>query len=959
MSPFRVAWRTALGACLIFTSFSVWAQEGEIEEIVVTGSHIKGTPTDAELPVDVVNRQDMEEIGSPSVIELVRNLGVTSGNLGETNQFQAGGQANEGMATINLRGLGASRTLVLINGRRHVSTELNGVDINALPISAIGRTEILKDGAAALYGSDAIGGVVNFITREGFEGVEIGGAYQAIEDGGDWDINGIFGTGGDRWNWMIAAEYGERDEIPFKKRDWAVRPFSENSQGGWSGIANPANILWLDGSGVQKDPECENLGGYRDSIDSCGFQFTFFDNLVEKTKQQKYYSEFNYDITPTSTFHIEGLYSFVDIPEWKTSPSYPPQSLFGPDRIALPNHPGLVDLRASYPDIPQTGAAIPINRARGVTGKLPGGDPEASPRETKTYRVAAGLDGTLFDDQLNYDISVSWSLRERDIGGNDMYIERMGYAMRGFGGPDCDRTVTGGDGTPGVGTPVSAPGVGNCEYYNPFSNAIERSAVTGFVNPNYNPAVANSAEMLDWLIADTGSSTDNELLVFDATFSGETGVQLGGGSMGYAIGGQVRRERYDFGVLDVADRSINPCPWHEDPDMAGFLFGFNENCSVPTGQLAFLAAADEEYTSRRVYGLFGELAMPITDTFNLQLALRFEDYGGNVGSTIDPKAAFSWNFAEGFTFRGSAGTTFRGPPQSILSGTGTALQFIAAQNAFKAVDVNGNPDLEPENAFTTNFGLIYQNEVFYGSIDYWFFDFKDSFQTESAQQITSAYFALGCEDGGAGVGTPECVALRSHVFPTGTNAAGLERIDTNWINGSDIQTSGFDVFAQYDFLDVFGGVLGVGIQGTYVLEYESDDFVDINGFVLAEGGDFAGFLNDGDPFTPKPELQGNVFLRYDRGIHNAQMIVRHVSSYDDIRPAASTVNDLSKVDSHTTLDLHYNVQLFDSSTYVSLAVINATDEDPPPASTDLNYDPFTHNPFGRMIKLGLKYRFTP
>ena len=221
-----MAWRAALGVCLVSTSFPVLAQQGEIEEVVVTGSYIKGTPTDAELPVDVINRADMEEVGSPSIIELVRNLGVTSGNLGETNQFQAGGQANEGVATVNLRGLGAARTLVLINGRRHVSTEANGVDINALPISAIGRMEVLKDGAAALYGSDAIGGVVNFITREGFEGVEIGGNYQAIDEAGDWDINGIFGLAGDRWNWMIAAEYGQRDELPIKERDWALRSHS-------------------------------------------------------------------------------------------------------------------------------------------------------------------------------------------------------------------------------------------------------------------------------------------------------------------------------------------------------------------------------------------------------------------------------------------------------------------------------------------------------------------------------------------------------------------------------------------------------------------------------------------------------------------------------------------------------------------------------------------------------------
>ena len=119
---------------------------------------------------------------------------------------------------------------------------------------------------------------------------------------------------------------------------------------------------------------------------------------------------------------------------------------------------------------------------------------------------------------------------------------------------------------------------------------------------------------------------------------------------------------------------------------------------------------------------------------------------------------------------------------------------------------------------------------------------------------------------------------------------------------------------------------------------------------------FAGFLNDGDPFTPKPEVQGNVFARYDHGIHNAQLIVRYVDSYTDVRPA---LDSLAKIDSYVTLDLHYNVRLFNESTDLSISVLNATDEDPPQASTDLNYDAFTHNPFGRMIKLGLRYRFSP
>ena len=91
---------------------TTWAEE-QIEEVVVTGSYIKGSPEDAELPIDVITSADLEKMGSPSIIEMVRNLGVTAANLGETNQFTSGGQANEGVATVNLRGLGAATLLLL------------------------------------------------------------------------------------------------------------------------------------------------------------------------------------------------------------------------------------------------------------------------------------------------------------------------------------------------------------------------------------------------------------------------------------------------------------------------------------------------------------------------------------------------------------------------------------------------------------------------------------------------------------------------------------------------------------------------------------------------------------------------------------------------------------------------------------------------------------------------------
>ncbi len=343
----------------------------EIEEVVVTGSYIKGTPEDAALPVDVMSQEDLREVGDPTIVEMVRNLGVTSGNLGETNQFDTrGGQAAEGVATANLRGLGSARTLVLVNNKRHVATESIGVDISMIPSIAVGRVEILKDGAAATYGSDAIGGVVNFITRENFKGLEVRGSFMDVEDSdGDTNFGVIYGGGSDDVSFVIAAEYSERSELQIKDRDWALRPFTENpAPGGWSSIGNPGSFfkaLPTPGggyallSGFNPDPNCELLTGFVPGGGPCRFQYTFFDNLIEEQEDIKVFAELNVDINDKLSFHAEALWHDMDIPEWKTSPSYPPQALLGNDRLVLPDHPGLVDLKAQNPGLFTEIAGIP------------------------------------------------------------------------------------------------------------------------------------------------------------------------------------------------------------------------------------------------------------------------------------------------------------------------------------------------------------------------------------------------------------------------------------------------------------------------------------------------------------------------------------------------------------------------------------------------------------------------
>jgi iron complex outermembrane receptor protein len=219
-----------LGALALGVSLSpVHAQS--VDEVIVTGSYIKQSAEDAPVPVDVINNEELFNLGSPSVVELIKTLGVSSGVDGETNQFQSNGL--EGTANVNLRGLGAGRNLVLLNGRRNVFSpypiseqQQLFVDINMIPGVAIDRVELLKDGAAATYGSDAISGVVNFITRNDFEGYEVALSHKDIDGSdGDQDLGLIWGKNFGKTHVMASFGYNKRNKLQARSRDWAVQNY--------------------------------------------------------------------------------------------------------------------------------------------------------------------------------------------------------------------------------------------------------------------------------------------------------------------------------------------------------------------------------------------------------------------------------------------------------------------------------------------------------------------------------------------------------------------------------------------------------------------------------------------------------------------------------------------------------------------------------------------------------------
>ena len=339
------------------------------EDIVITGSYIRGTPEDAALPVDVIGAKELEKRGSPSITQLVRSIPSTGGfQSGESNRFAgAGGSAG---SNINLRGLGPSRTLVLFNGRRLGNTVQGGtagalgVDLNMLPVSAIGRVEVLKDGAAATYGSDAIGGVVNFITRSRFSGFEVGVNDQLIQDtDGSYQADAVLGWVGDHSNALLTAGYQQRNPLSIFDRDWAILQGPngnlQNAFGGWAATGNPglylsptttSNLVGSANTGFTStssaftrflpDIGCAANGGApfivgtgivatgasAASAPVCQFQYTVYDNLIELNKRYQVYGEINTNLTDGLKFHGEAFWARNDEPEQQFSVTGPNQT---------------------------------------------------------------------------------------------------------------------------------------------------------------------------------------------------------------------------------------------------------------------------------------------------------------------------------------------------------------------------------------------------------------------------------------------------------------------------------------------------------------------------------------------------------------------------------------------------------------------------------------------------------
>jgi iron complex outermembrane receptor protein len=901
--------------------------QDEIEEVIVTGSYIR-RPSQFDSPSPLVNMtaDDLAAAGQNDIGRVLEDLTINTGSQNNPDAFTQ--NFTTGTSNVNLRGLGVSSTLVLINGRRQTQSAVttdrgeNFVDTSSLPpMLAFERVEILKDGATALYGSEAVAGVVNFITRTGFEGFDLELGFQGNDNypQQDVELNGLWGGGSDDTRVLVAFSHLDREPLTTYERRLSG-PTDDLSQAGMPGSflvpslpGNPAyRSVWTaafdnNRNGVADfvepqlglpavpgaqppvfaDQDCIGIAAQDPKvvpsiaanvpspigiipIGLCQFDFGGFYSIVPEETRTSAFTEITHAFGDTLEGRVE-VHVADNEALRNNSPSFP--------FAAFPN------VAASHPDNPYGSDVRFIGRIIGA-----GGVPIESVHNSDTWRVAGSLNGSLHNT-WDWDIGAQLSENDFFVSAPDVLVDRFNNAIIGLGGAGCD---------PATGTAGVAP----CAYFNPFG-----SALTGTGTPN-------GPELFDWLIGFEQFDAHSELVSLEGVVSRELG-ELGGGPAGIAVGTQYRGDELSYDYDENANRD-------------NFLF---------------LVGNPDFGDDRDIRAVFVEFALPFTEALSLQLAGRYEDYGGGVDST-DPKASLLWRPSLAFSLRASVGTAFRAPSLFQAFGTQTTLAELIDPGVgtpqFFPVRTQPNPSgepLSPEEADIFNFGVSFSpTEAWEIGIDYWSFDYTNVIIEQNPQALLNAA-ALGDSQAQAQV-------IRDPLSNL------LLRVDSYYANASSLETDGFDLAVTRDLDLRGGGSLRVGADATYIASY---DLVDPQAGPI-EGAGRRNFANFG---TSTPEWKANAFVQWQTDRHVVNAYVRYIDAYvDDEVELGQGSASYRPIDSQVTLDAQYVLTLSaQRAPQLTFGVINATDEDPPRVHTSGGYDSKVHDPRGRMLYAKALFRF--
>ena len=978
-----------MAAILAVSSLAQTAAPPEaIEEVVVVGTAIRGTPIDAPHAVSVVDRDALERQGFPLMVDLFKRLGASNGVVGERSSWyntNLPGAVPESVSNVNLRGLGASRSLVLINGRRqtYLPARLIGgrfVDVGVLPAIALDRIELLKEGASAIYGSDAVGGIANFVTRGEFEGFEAVASYDDFDGASNWLAGMIGGGSFGSSRVVVSVEHERRGELRSEEREWALRPLLDPWRAAWSSVGNPGYFWFprdIDTATTPRsevidtlkvvqwrgkaDPACNGLNGYppHPAVDPyfCIFNYQPFDNLIEEQRHTRALAEASGVFGSGIRYRLEGLRSEAAIPRWRTQPSHPPFPLLhrGVMEVA-PDHPGRVAFCADR-DYGRHFRAECMRDDNWYWRGRPFGNGDRARldrRSSAGWRVAGNISGEFDgpgDHSPHYDLGLSHSAAKSHVGIPAVLTERLFLAFRGYGGADCGVGVVA-DTALGPGMRVAAtdkaPGTEGCGYYNPFGSASQYSSLPGAPyydapNPHYDSALANSRELFDWLNGSSDIDSETGLTVADAALSGRWLEER----VGYAVGYQFRRFVAAGEPNPHGNLAINPCPVIGD-----------RNCgSGNFGPFISIHGYNPYKEYQRAHRAFGELAIDLSGRIDVHLATNYERY--DHASSLDPKLAARFRLTETLTLRAAAQTTFRNPSvDDVLDDVPlTVTSYVSQVGAWIPVDIRGDPSLAPERAITYNFGVVVlADSGIELTVDYWYYDFQDVIGSLPHDTIDEIYANLRTRDGVAR--HFYCADGRADTVQQACGPRSVTSVEVPLVNWPGVETSGLDWEFRWTF-DADVGALATGVAGTYTRGYHIKA-LHLDGVLIEDAVEAAGRLNFGNPLAvPIPRWKGQAYATFRRGDYSVNVHFHHTSSYLDEAShdgyGGVPVDDF-RIGRFTTVDVSLQRRMRRPGLYLALAFQNLTDEPPPFANVEHAYDGLTHNPRGRQFKLILQYR---
>ncbi len=875
-----------LAANLLVANTAFAQNDKNLEEVVITGSYIKGSGVDEATPVDVLDSDYIQKQGALTIGELTQKLAVSSGTENNPDSFTAG--ATQGTSNVNLRGLGLTSTLVLVNGKRQTiaaAVANDGsvfVDTASIPMAALERVEILKEGATATYGSDAVAGVVNFILRDDFEGVEVSVGHQTTatssQDTSDFSI--LAGTNlNDSTNVMLAASFLQQDPMSSAERPYTTINAASSLGRSFLNLGGlaPGLPVVIEGSGAYAgtygpgetipDANCEANGGILSAgfIPSlggqkCGFLYGPRFNLVNEEERTNVYAAITHEMDNGVTVRGELGFAKNEVLDNPQSPSYPNLSF----PTIFPGQAGN----------PFTGFVRWYGRPLGSEAPSP-----FAPRNSETLRASLDLSGSLDDGAWDWNASVTYSENDREGWQPDTINSRLNAALAGVGGES------------------------GTETFNIFDPS------------------QNSQSLIDYISAETYTNMVTDLTVADLVVSGPFEISSGR-TINVAYGAQFRNEGFSIARNDISTQQRDP--------QTGVLQDVD---------LIFLGGGTEPSASRDSFAAFAEANIPVTDSFEVSVAARYEALDSD--SSLDPKLALRWQLTDELVVRGSMSTAFREASLVQQNNRATGLQGLvdplATGTLFVRVLTEGNSDLKPETSTNTNLGIVWTpSENLNMRLDWWQFDYEDVITIESANGKLAA--------------DPNGPDIRRD-----PQTGQLQGVSTNFINAASVETDGIDFSADWNIPAGDNGDFGVQLAYSHFLSYEIPD---------GNGGarDVVGSFNHDNFVRSMPESKWNLTADWERGNHSAAMVLYYVDSYKtsiNVPSSAQALGFDNNIDAWQTVDASYsyNFNLGSTQGVLTLGGKNLTDEEAPRVydAANFSYDPKHHDPRGRIYYARLKF----